>query len=102
LLLLDKGLISTSSKEQGTLMRIDQKGADYGDGTVRAVSLFQEKHRLLTTGLVDAVTAEAMNGFSEAPARSAPTRMRWCLPSTGRCSADFGPGSEACGSWLRS
>src|SRR6266542_2370579 len=66
LLLIEKGLIQPTSEEQRQLpdaLRSEQQAAGYGNGTARAVTLFQEKHRLQTTGAVDAPTADAINNF---------------------------------------
>ena len=66
LLFLEKRLIQPRSEEATSLielLRSEQRGPGYGSGTAKAVTLFQEKRLLQSTGAVDAATAEAMNGF---------------------------------------
>jgi peptidoglycan hydrolase-like protein with peptidoglycan-binding domain len=85
--LLDKGLIQTIPQAQMqliALLRTEQQGPSYGDGTVEAVSLFQQKHRLQATGAVDAATAEAMNAFLKALGASRPDRDEVVFAVQGR------------------
>ncbi|UTT71278.1 neuraminidase-like domain-containing protein [Arthrobacter sp. DNA4] len=68
LLLLEHGALDLPAPDVDqltALLKREARRSAYGDGTAKAVSLFQERHRIEAHGSVDDPTAEALNAELE-------------------------------------
>jgi Neuraminidase-like domain/Salmonella virulence plasmid 28.1kDa A protein/Putative peptidoglycan binding domain len=61
--LIDKRLLVPSTDDAAlvTALRTERQASDYGSTTTRVVTLFQERHGLRATGVIDPATADTIN-----------------------------------------